>query len=313
MPQFTAVPEELKMLRQWVNWKYVRFDPTQANRKIPICSKSLKPANVNSPSTWTTFERAVQALCQNPQRLDGIGFVFTVDDPFVGIDLDRCLSPGTLQISELAKRALGTLKSYSEVSPSRCGIKCIVASDHCIVGRRDSRLGVEVYGSQRYFTLTGNLFGTNASLRNATAELSLLLDEWFPSPKNSQIRSFQALAMDQATDDEIIRRATEARNGSKFQRLWMGDASDYQHNASEADLGMCCILAFWCGPNPKQIDRLFRRSGLYRAKWDRKSANGLKSYAGDTINKAISAQSGAYYNWRKLLVRNSALAIECIG
>ncbi len=35
---------------------------------------------------------------------------------------------------------------------------------------------------------------------------------------------------------------------------------------SEADLALCNFLAFWTGGDAARIDRLFRRSGLYRPK-----------------------------------------------
>ena len=53
----------------------------------------------------------------------------------------------------------------------------------------------------------------------------------------------------------------------------MGDTSDYKtvgnDGRSEADLALCTMLAFWCGPDKVRIDRLFRQSGLMRAKWER--------------------------------------------
>jgi primase-polymerase (primpol)-like protein len=69
----------------------------------------------------------------------------------------------------------------------------------------------------------------------------------------------------------LIERAKRARNGDKFSRLWAGDASEYD-SASEADLALCSILAFWTVGDPDSIDRLFRESGLFRdAKWSRES------------------------------------------
>jgi primase-polymerase (primpol)-like protein len=64
-----------------------------------------------------------------------------------------------------------------------------------------------------------------------------------------------------------------AVNGEKFSRLWAGDTSEYatlgNEGRSEADLALCSLLAFWCGPDEGRIDNLFRQSGLYRQKWER--------------------------------------------
>lgn len=70
-------------------------------------------------------------------------------------------------------------------------------------------------------------------------------------------------------DRELIEKARASSNGAKFERLWAGDLSDYGGDHSQADLGLCNILAFWTGRDVDRMDRLFRQSGLYRVKWDR--------------------------------------------
>ena len=69
-------------------------------------------------------------------------------------------------------------------------------------------------------------------------------------------------------DDDIIQKAMNAGNGTKFKQLWEGDHSNYP-SQSEADLALCCMLAFWTQGNTYKIDQLFRQSGLFRSKWDR--------------------------------------------
>ncbi len=90
-------------------------------------------------------------------------------------------------------------------------------------------------------------------------------------------------------DDDVIRVAREAKNGDKFTRLWNGDTSDYRtkdnDGRSEADAALCEILAFYCRGRRDQIDRLFRRSGLYREKWDR------DDYRERTIDLALDGKT----------------------
>ncbi|PLS86750.1 MAG: hypothetical protein CYG60_05595 [Actinobacteria bacterium] len=62
--------------------------------------------------------------------------------------------------------------------------------------------------------------------------------------------------------------------------MWGGDTSGYDGDDSRADLALCSMLAFWTG-DEHQLDRLFRRSGLYREKWER------ADYRERTIRKAI--------------------------
>ena len=84
------------------------------------------------------------------------------------------------------------------------------------------------------------------------------------------------------TDDEVIYRALSARNAEKFSRLFeRGDTGDYDGDDSRADQALVSLLAFWT-QDPGQLDRLFRRSALYRDKWER------SDYRERTIGKAIA-------------------------
>jgi primase-polymerase (primpol)-like protein len=48
-----------------------------------------------------------------------------------------------------------------------------------------------------------------------------------------------------------------------------GDDSGYGGDTSRADAAFLAMLAFWTGPDPERLDRLFRNSGRYREKWER--------------------------------------------
>ncbi|MFM7831495.1 MAG: DNA primase, partial [Planctomycetaceae bacterium] len=87
---------------------------------------------------------------------------------------------------------------------------------------------------------------------------------------------------------EIVRRASEARNGEKFRRLYAGDLSDVGDDHSSADLALCNSLAFWCGCDAGLMDQVFRSSGLMREKWER------ADYRESTIAKAIESCSEVY-------------------
>ena len=93
------------------------------------------------------------------------------------------------------------------------------------------------------------------------------------------------------SDSEILELAKNAQNSDKFNKLMKGDFSDYP-SQSEADLGLCNMLAFWCGNNPEQIDRIFRQSGLMRPKW--KEQHGAKTYGEINISKAIESVTETY-------------------
>lgn len=146
--------------------------------------------------------------------------------------------------------------------------------------------------------MTGaHLEGTPTTIEPRQAELEALHAEIFgkPSaePKQAQDRSTKAApgCRGELSDDELIDKICKSKNGNKFNDLWRGDIDQLKFqrgfpSASEADLALCSILAFWTGKDPTQMDRIFRRSGLMREKWD--SLRGDRSYGEITIGTAIS-------------------------
>lgn len=81
----------------------------------------------------------------------------------------------------------------------------------------------------------------------------------------------------------MVEQAHGAANGAKFSSLWAGGLAGYTSH-SEADLALCNILAWW-SHDARQMDRLFRRSGLWRPKWDERHGKG--TYGEMTIAKAL--------------------------
>jgi putative DNA primase/helicase len=90
-------------------------------------------------------------------------------------------------------------------------------------------------------------------------------------------------------DDLVIERARAAKNGAKFARLWSGEAGE---DPSVADAALVGILSFWT-QDPAQLDRLFRRSGLMREKWDER--RGESTYGERTI-AAVLLKGGEHYS-----------------
>lgn len=84
-------------------------------------------------------------------------------------------------------------------------------------------------------------------------------------------------------DETILEKIFSSANGKKAEALWNGDNDG--KSASEGDLALCNILAFWCGGDSEQMDRLFRSSSRIRSKWD--EVHGVKTYGDMTIDKAI--------------------------
>ena len=115
-----TIPEELKKLPQWVNWKYEHNDGKLT--KVPKNPKTLNNAASNNSSTWGTFELA----CKKIDRADGIGFIVTAHDPNTGVDLDHCRNSQTGEIEPWAREIIERINSYTEISPSGEGIRIFV-------------------------------------------------------------------------------------------------------------------------------------------------------------------------------------------
>ena len=156
------IPDELKARNQWVWWR-AKPKADGKSDKIPMDPKNGKAASHSNPETWTSFEQATQ-YHESHANSAGIGFVFSKDDPYVGIDLDNCRDPETGHIESWAQEFLELADTYSEISPSGTGVKMFLK------GKMSSEKGrkrayktgaVEIYEHSRFFTVTGRRLGTN--------------------------------------------------------------------------------------------------------------------------------------------------------
>lgn len=271
----SRIPDELKKYDQWICWRAHKksFDKIS---KIPINPADGSNAKTNDPVTWANFSDAT-AYCRSV-GLDGVGFVFTKNDPFVGIDIDDCIDPHSGKISAGAKSIIDKMKSYTEISPSGKGVHIIVRGKLPGGGRNID--GVEIYDEKRYFTITGNLLnGMPYRIEDRNAELQQLYTHLSDGLKSTK-------------ENEVIRNASAARNGDKFDRLWEGDWSMYP-SRSEADLALCKILAYWTSNDSGLMDSLFRKSGLFREKWKKTHFSDGKTYGQTTIEKAVALKTAS--------------------
>jgi primase-polymerase (primpol)-like protein len=152
--QAKNIPEELTSLRQWLIWRYVQRPGKAKPDKMPHTALGYR-ADVTNPDQWSSVGFALQAAGR-PGFCDGIGFVFSPDDPYTGIDLDNIWQSDADEGASWALRILGRFTdTYSEVSPSGCGVKiwCRAKTPRC--GKWPIGYGaIEVYDHSRFFTFT---------------------------------------------------------------------------------------------------------------------------------------------------------------
>lgn len=286
------VPQVLRDRAQWVVWELMWKDGKWT--KVPVNARSGWLAKTNDRSTWSSFDEAVAAYEANRTRYVGIGFVFTREDGYTGLDLDGCVdSEGA--IVPAAQGIIDSLASYAEMWPRGGGVKIVIlgakpAWAKCRCKAVDGFKEIEIYSHGRFFAITGHhLAGTPPSVEERPEQLHALCTQLWPDAQQVPASSTAAAhSGDGLSDDELIDKARAAKNGAKFERLWNGDISDYDGDDSRADLALCSILAFWARGDAAQIDRLFRRSKLYRQKWER------QDYRDQTIQKGIELCKVSY-------------------
>jgi putative DNA primase/helicase len=273
------IPDELKALPQWVTWRYVWLEDRQKWDKPPRNARTGRAASSTNRKTWSPYADALHAYKDGD--LDGIGLAVTEENTLVGIDLDHGRNPDTGEIAPWAWAIARRLNSYTEISPSGTGLRIWLKATRNPKGRRKGH--IEVYSWGRYLTVTGWHIGWSpATIEPRQAELEAFEAELAVTPQTPRPTSPPTNGHGpHLSDDDLIEKALAARNRGKFARLWSGDTSDYDGDDSRADLALCSALTFWT-QDEAQIDRIFRRSGLYREKWER------ADYREATIAKAMT-------------------------
>lgn len=283
------VPATIKTVDQWICWREEHRTGQDKPAKAPIDPRTGTYASVADSDTWTTFTAAYTTYRED-DAVAGVGFVFTRDDPYVGVDLDDCRDPDTGKLEDWARDIVQRLDSYTEASPSGTGVHVLVRGELPDGKCRDG--GVELYDRDRYFTVTGrHLTLTPGTMNERTHVVSAVHEEYIAdeSAPATMERSDGGETGDAAlADTDLIEYARNASNGDKFDRLWRGETSSYESH-SEADQALCNLLAFWTGGNPQQMERLFSQSGLARDKWRQR-----QDYRERTIQTAIRSCSAFF-------------------
>ena len=264
-------PEKLRELPQWVVWRYETNEKDKPT-KVLYSTKGYKASTTKS-TTWSTFKECVTTF--EVEEYNGVGFVFT--QGVIGIDLDKCINEDG-SVKQWAKDILNIFDSYTEYSPSKTGLHIILESDIDFGGHKKEWLneakekeGVECYMRSRYFTVTGNVFEDRKELKHI--DESHLFD-WYKNtfePNEKMIVEITPRLNILPSDDDMLAFMRNARNGMRFIDLY--DKGNYVGQGfpsqSEADMSLVNSLMFFCRNDTSTVDRLFKRSKLYRKKWDR--------------------------------------------
>jgi P4 family phage/plasmid primase-like protien len=297
------IHDEFRKRPQWVGYKLEPRDGKLAKEPYQVkAGCRQRKAQTNVPATWGTFTEALAALLDPDSGFAGIGYVFSKDDPYVGIDFDNCLKDGKLL--DWAQPYLAEfVGTYTETSQSGNGLHVIVSGQLSGTGTRRNGFGdgsgaIEMYDQTRFFAMTGRIWDETCIL---IKEFPLEVAELYAKLKPPKARKKAAAspptetrpasppAGTSAADDEVIAKIEQH---AKARALWQGDMTGYP-SQNEADLALCNHLAYFCGQGQnEQIKRLFLLSSL----GVRTKATERLDYLDRTIDVAYQGRT-QFYRW----------------
>lgn len=297
---YKKIPDEIRSLHQWVGFSAALGKNGRTTKK-PVDPQTLYGASSTNPATWGSFDQALSVVgrqCrvgQDSGTVNGIGFVFA--PPYCGIDIDHCIDKGTGEVNPQALEIVRAMDSYTEISPSGTGLHIIYKGQvHSDWKRKKADalgdgIDLEMYQHGRYFTVTGNAFGDAKTVEYRDDEAEAIHNRFMQRTVSNTQRTARKPALS-ISDDDILDLARNSRNGMLFSELYAGVWQGHYGTQSEADMALCSMLAFWFRKDAAKIDTAFRRSGLMREKWDRKT--GTSTYGELTVSNAINRCTDVY-------------------
>lgn len=151
-----GIPAALKAIPQWAPWRAVPKANGKAD-KVPHRADAPS-AMASTKESWWGFDAAVKASA----NLSGIGLNIKREADITSTDLDGCVTlagDGTVTIAPWADEIIGKAATYTEVSPSKTGIRMFHRGrcDDWTSDRTDGKPGIEIYAgnSPRFVTVTG--------------------------------------------------------------------------------------------------------------------------------------------------------------
>lgn len=292
MVDIKNIPARLKSDCRFCVWKFEKRSGQKT--KMPYNPANGDRARINDLRTFADFKTTLMTYAMG--GYDGIGIA--VGNGIGAFDIDHCIrEDGTL--NDTAATVLSIFPTaYVEKSPSGKGLRGFFGVpedfvyDKTVYYINNRSKGLEVYmpgATNRFVTVTGDVYRTGEIPNDETA-MTTLLDSLMK--RNKQVQNTQLRHHSYLDDDAVISHAEEASNGDKFKKLYAGDWEELYDSQSDADMALLSILAFWCGCDEEQMDRIFRTSGLMRDKWDRRQAG--TTYGAISIRNTVNTCAAVY-------------------
>ena len=261
---YKDIPITLKQHDNWVVWG-IRGSNQGASMKLPYNPSSLLKCNPQLAKagvceSWGDYTDALK--CVNVGLAQGLGYQFN-NNGLYGVDLDNVFDENGTLIEE-AKEIVEMLNSYTELSPSKRGLHVLVyAPDAVITRHRKKDHFLEIYGSGRYFTMTGNTFENRKTIETRSVELQEIHDKYMLPDKAQQTISIAIPSAEQSTDKKRFLEIGLMRD-KVFNALWSGERR--HGNESADDIALMNKLAYWTNADTATMIRAFILSPYYEQK-----------------------------------------------
>lgn len=257
---YSAVPEEMKLQKNWVCWSLEERNGKQT--KVPKNPRTGGNASVTLSGTWGTFAQAEAYYVEHPENISGIGYVFTEASGIIGIDFDHVIENGRITNEEI-QSLVARCGSYVEVSPSGTGLHMYVKGKWKGTGRKNNNLGggmaIEVYPSARFFTVTGGAYNEAGTLKEEQELLDFIYDRYFTEKEENGATlpvRLEELGVEQLYLNRLQDKLQNPR--SWLALLWQGNHT--KESDSEADMALICRLLLICDGDEEAVRKLFMAS-----------------------------------------------------
>ena len=285
-------------MKIWHCWIYSKRRGNITKVPVAASGEETGPDEAHR-NTWVTFDEAKTATAE--KHFDGIGFVIPkgyffldidhrpVDDPFVVKMLERFSSYTEYSVSGGGIHIYGRC-DFSKI-PSEMKDNKLTLNRKYYIKNPTNDTELYIGGlTNRFAVFTENMI-LNEPLRECTDAIFVTLEEdMLRRSQYNDVNKDNKDSVDiELNAETVIEGLSRQKNRGKFYQLFRdGDISDYGSH-SEADLALCSIIAFRAGECPDLIDAVFRKSALYREKWER------DDYREETIRKGIEACHGNFH------------------
>lgn len=173
-PNAGSIPEDLKRIPQWVNWKYKKTG--ESYRVLAIVPTTGRPAAPGNPGDWDTFEATLNCHRASPDTIAGVGFMLTDRDPFCAILLENCRYPENGQINQKAAEIIEHFNSYTEISASGMDIS-IILKGKPQSGRNRKLPTAEVLFKIHCIPMTGAVLDGRGTIQERQVELERFIEK----------------------------------------------------------------------------------------------------------------------------------------